>query len=215
MINPPREHVVIATPTKDRRIDVGYMQGLFQVQDYFERPLILQGMSDIGLARNNLAHEFVENTIYEWIVWIDSDINFLRSDWELLWEGEEDIVCAEYSKKNLGEPPAEFGMGFVRIHRDVFERIKAHLRDDGTEYAQRFYSKGAMRINYFPTGCTTDHRWIGEDRGFYLMAAMVGATMRVEKRTKLKHIGEFEFQYPDQIPHWGPRMPSDSEEGAN
>jgi hypothetical protein len=203
---PPREKVLVAIPTFDRRIDVGTMAGLSQVPDYYDRPFVLAGMSDIGLARNNIAHEFVENLVqYDWIMWIDSDICFTREDWEFLWEGDEDVVCAQYARKILGMQPANFGLGFTRVHRSVFEKIKDLMRDDGTESAQRFYANGAMRINYFPTGATGDHRWISEDRGFFLLATSAGCKAREETRTKLRHVGLIEFHYPDQIPHWGPR----------
>lgn len=198
---PSRETVLICTPTFDRRIDIGYMTGLFQVLDYFDRPKMLAQNSDIGDARNFLAHDFVENCPqYDWLVWIDSDIIFTREDWELLFEGDEDIVCAQYSRKILGLPPVSFGLGFTRVHRSVYEKIKDLMREDGTENAQRYYSDGAMRVNYHPTGATGDHRYVREDRGFFLLATMTDAKCREETRTRLRHVGSFEYHYPDQIP---------------
>ena len=197
---PPREKVMIGTPSFDRRIDVGYMAGLFQVLDYFHTPRILTQNSDIGDARNNIAHDFVENSPYDWIVWIDSDIIFLREDWELLWEGDQDIVCAQYSRKILGMPPCSFGLGFTRVHRSVYEKIKELMREDGREEAQRYYSDGAMRINYHPTGATGDHRYIREDRGFFLLATLTDVKPREETRTHLGHAGTMVYYYPDQIP---------------
>lgn len=40
------------------------------------------------------------------------------------------LVCAEYSFKNDSLEPVKFGMGFVRIHRSVFEKLQ-ELKHDG------------------------------------------------------------------------------------
>ena len=196
----PREKILIGMPLHDRRIDVATLQGLMTCAPFYERPFFMVGMSDICLARNTIAHLFVEKaTSYDWLVFIDSDIGFSVEDWQLLWEGDEELVTASYARKIFGEPPAEFGLGFTRIHRSVFNKIKELKTDEGAEYAQRFIYKSEMHVNYFPNGGTHDHRYVGEDRGFFILASLTDVKPRVERRTKLRHIGPIEFGYPDQI----------------
>lgn len=201
---PPSEKVWVGIPSYDRRLDIGCVAGLFQCAHLYSRPFFLVGMSNISLARNEIAHIFMEKLPqYEWFVMIDSDIVFTIRDWQLLWDGSEDVVCAEYAKKIVGQSPTQFGLGFCRVHRSVFEKIKALKREDGDnvgeEYAQRFYHKGEMMVNYFPNGANPQGRWLGEDHGFFMLAQLTDIKPRLETRTTLAHVGYFEFSYPNQI----------------
>lgn len=195
----PSEQVFVGMPSYDRRIDVHCMLGLMHCMPCYGRTYFNIGMSNICLARNEIADVFLKTT-HDWFMMIDSDTVFTREDWNLLWEGEEDVVTAEYAKKIIGERPVSFGLGFTRVHRRVFTKIAALLTDDGADYAQRFYHKGAMMVNYFPNGANAAGRWIGEDHGFFNLCSMTDVIPRVETRTKLRHVGTFEFGYPDQIP---------------
>ena len=133
---------------------------------------------------------------------IDADIEFDLSDWMLLWEGDEDIVTAEYSKKVIGESAAKCGLGFTRVHRSVFEKMAALRNPDETETVPPYYLKGRMLRAYFTTGPNFESRWVGEDHSFFLRASMTDATVRFETRTRLRHIGPFAYHYPQQIPEY-------------
>lgn len=197
----PREKVAVAIPAYDSRIELACVTGLMQCAPFYDRPIFWAGTSAINLARNEIAHIFVEKMPqYDWLVWIDSDTGFSVDDWNLLFEGPEDIVCAEYSRKLLGMPAVQFGLGFTRVHRSVFEKIKDLMHEDGRERVNRFYHRGQMMVDYFPTGAIESGRWIGEDQGFFMWAALTDSSIRMETRTQLKHIGRFEYGYPDQIP---------------
>lgn len=196
----PREKVLVAIPSYDYRIDLACITGLFQCLPHYHRPLFFAGNSNVAMARNNVAHMFVEKlTSYDWLMMIDSDTGFTLEDWNLLWEGEEQIVVAEYAKKIIGKSPVKFGLGFTRVHRQVFEKMKALMREDGTERIGRFYNEGEMKVDYFPTGAIESGQWIGEDQGFFMQAAYTDSSVRIETRTRLQHIGRFAYGYPDQI----------------
>lgn len=196
----PREKVLVAIPSYDSRIEAACVAGLMQCLPFYERPFFWCGMSNIALARNEIAHLFVEKfTNYEWLMMVDSDTGFTADDWRLLWEGEEEIVVAEYARKVIGEKPVQFGLGFTRVHRNVFSKIKELKTEDGQERVNRFYHKGNMMVDYYPNGAIQSGRWIGEDQGFFMWAALTESSVRIETRTKLKHVGRFEYGYPDQI----------------
>ena len=192
--------VIICTPSHDRRCDTGTINSCLNVLPHLGRnPYYFVGSSDPCLARNMIAHKIVEHSHFEWLVWVDSDIIFSVDDWMKLWEGTEDLVTSPYAKKFLGMEATKYGLGFTRVHRSVFDRIKNLQNDDGSEMAQRFYMIGEMFVNYHPVGVTGDSRYHGEDRGFFLLASLANVAHRLEDRTRLRHVGPFEFGYPDQI----------------
>jgi len=205
----PREQILVAIPAGDSKIDCGCVMGLMMCLEYYHRPLFYGGCSNIQFARNSIAHRFMEESTYDWLMMIDSDIQFTRDDWMTLWEGDEKIVIGDYSKKKLGEASAKHGLGFTRVHRSVFEKIKDLKTDTGEDMARRYYHKGTLMVDYFPQGAIGAGEWIGEDQGFLMWCANVENAVRWETRTKLTHVGRFEYCYPVQLPGW-----SRNEEGA-
>lgn len=195
-----RDKILVAMPVYNSLIDAGCVSGLLSCAPFYERPYIFSGNSSIALARNEITHMFVEKMPnYEWLMWIDADTRFTPRDWQLLWEGDDKlIVCAEYARKFLGMSPVQFGLGFTRVHRSVYEKIKA-LTLDGEDRVRRFYHKGEMMVDYHPNGALGEGRWIGEDQGFFMWAAACEIPTRLETRTRLVHAGSFGYEYPQQI----------------
>jgi hypothetical protein len=205
-------NTLVAIPSIDSRMEMEQVVGLLTCLDYFALPpYFYGGNSDIALTRNTMMNRFMQSP-FEWMMLIDSDICFSREDWEFLWEGDEDIVTASYSKKVIGQPPVNFGLGFTRVHRSVFQKLNDLQSEDGSsELIPRFYHNGQVMVAYCTSAPSADARWVGEDRQFFLNASMVTAKFRNEQRTKLKHIGRFAYHYPDQIP----TLESETGQGAN
>jgi hypothetical protein len=206
--------IFFGLPTIDRRIDVDCAIAVFKTiareggQSYFH-----MGISDIALARNIIVNQFLKSDC-DWLMMIDSDIIFSEDDWQLLWEGDESIVTAPYARKIPGKEPASFGLGFTRVHRNVFNAIDELKNRDGAEYAGRFYMDGQTYVNYFPVGPTGDSRWLGEDRGFFTLCMMAELNYRLETRCRLRHVGYFIYGYPQQnndVTFWSPPQNSDQE----
>jgi hypothetical protein len=165
------------------------------------------GESSVSTARDYVAHYFLTRTTCEWLVWIDADICFTRHDWRLLMEqqGDELAVCAEYLKKNqdLSIEVANFGLGFARVHRSVYEALDRLDREDGEPRLLR-YRSGIVRegertieefTEYHPIGVLPDGSRRNEDHGFWLLVNLAGIKIRKETRTKLGHTGPFTWVY--------------------
>lgn len=209
--------VLICTPTYDGTVECGYAGALAACA---ARGLVggmhfLIGNSSISGARGKIASIF-QDSPYEWLVCIDADIQFTPDDLVKLYqvlpeddqpgvtrnkEGQELAVTAEYSKKNPQMEPVRFGMGFVRLHRSVFEKLDALSEQlpDGKEGAPellgRYYEDGKIRVDYFPELCTPDNRKLHEDNSFWTYVRIAEITPRIEQRTKLVHWGKMAFPY--------------------
>jgi hypothetical protein len=104
------------------------------------------------------------------------------------------IVCAEYARKSEGAPPARLGLGFARIHRSVFAALDALNLESGEARIDAFMYEGCHIADYFISGCS-EHRWLGEDTGFFSLCRMAGIHPRVEQRCNLEHIGKKAWPY--------------------
>lgn len=165
------------------------------------------GESSVSTARDYVAHYFLTRTSCDWLVWIDSDITFSRQDWAYLMEDQagELAVCAEYLKKtqDLSLQVANFGLGFARVHRSVYERLNDLTREDGEPRLMRYRSGVVLNgertmeemIEYHPIGIHPDGSRRNEDHGFWLMVRLAEIQIRKETRTRLGHTGPYTWWY--------------------
>lgn len=166
------------------------------------------GESQVSTARDYVAHFFLTRTDCEWLVWIDDDITFSRQDWAHLMDqqGSEAAVCAEYMKKtqDLSPQVANFGLGFARVHRSVYEQLDELVTETGAPRLMRYRSSVEINgqrsteefVEYHPVGVAPDSsRRFGEDHGFWLMVRLAGILIRKETRTKLGHTGSYTWWY--------------------
>jgi hypothetical protein len=199
--------IFVTIPTHDGKIWGDCAGGLVHCvaqQRFGSFYLHVQG-SCIPHIRNQIAGIFLRSK-FEWLMCIDSDVGFTVNDWDLFWQGDEIIATAEYPKKDGSNLPVTFGMGFVRIHRSVFEALRElRATDDGVirdptgqqghELVGQYYEKGHIDHDYFRVGATSDSRYMQEDFGFWSLVHLAGITPKVEKRTKLKHWGVKCYEY--------------------
>ena len=217
MIN--RKSLVVMTPSHQGDVVTGYASGLFQCTDLIGALAFVNGMSEPNLARNLIAHAFLQlPEEIEWLVCIDADMEFSRQDFIYLCENiavdnqpgtlgvlgvgksleahNHAIVCAEYarrpikhnSERRLG--PAKFGLGFTRIHRDVFVSLQTVVNSEGDSLVPTFMREGQLLHDYFPTGAQPDGHWLSEDHGFFRLVQLAGIVPRIETRTRLVHWGK-------------------------
>lgn len=196
--------ILLAMPCMDSRIYVQTMMGVLEVLAASGgdiTPYWAVGNSNIAECRNSIAHYFLTRTDFDTLFFLDSDIAFSARDFLYVLEGSEQVVIAPYARKIMGREPTAFGMGFCRIHRSVFDALNAMDDGEGGEGLGRYYLEGqGVATHFFYTGASTDARWFGEDTGFWHFCAMSGITQRLEKRTRLGHIGTYVYGWPDQLP---------------
>lgn len=217
MIKP--SSVLVYIPCHDGRLHAGCAGGLAAATSagLLAQFAFLCDMTGPQLVRDMIASSFLASP-YEWLVFIDSDIEFSVLDFRLLMnyphsseyphpnpemaaaatknaDGDDLIVCAEYARKNETMDSVRFGLGFTRIHRSVFEKLDS-LSDSttGAPVLDHFMFQGRMVVDYFLSGVMA-HQFCGEDTGFFHLVRMAGITPRIEQRTKLLHTGKKQYPY--------------------
>lgn len=138
--------VLIATPIRGNTCITLYTAGLLQSSGLHGGWLPMAGQSDIYVARNVLANEFLHRKEFDMMICIDSDIGFTRQHLQDLIDTPEPFVSGLYTDKC--QPPMPFcrdmdaksvpiseipvsGLlkarfvpgGFLKIHRSVLEMI--------------------------------------------------------------------------------------------
>lgn len=144
--------VLLATPIRGNVTVTLYTAGIVQSSGMHGGWLPMAGQSDIYVARNVLANEFLRRKEFDTLIFIDSDIGFSRDHLKALIDSDEPMVSGLYTDKcqppvpfcrdnngiqlPLDQIPAE-GMlparfvpgGFLKVERIVFETLIAKRKD--------------------------------------------------------------------------------------
>lgn len=196
---------------------------LFNLAKLFVRNNIDHGIltmaneSLISRGRSRIANFFINNTEFEYLFFLDSDVGFDANGVLKLLSYKEEIVCGAYPMKTvplkwnftLSEPRTmkgslvaieRIGIGFSLIHRSVFGKI---VEKYGTE------------LKYFPTNESTTHApterekensyhyfhemkqgniYLPEDLSFFTRARSVGVQPWMDTSISLCHVGSHVFQ---------------------
>jgi hypothetical protein len=179
--------------------------------------LTMANESLITQGRSKMANFFMNNTEYERIFFIDSDIGFTSEDVFNLLKHDKDIVCGAYPMKsiplrynyNISKPEISenelikienVGFGFAMIKRKVFEDI---VKSYGEELK---YYPPSNNSNYPPTEkeynnsyhyfleLKKDMNYLPEDFSFFERAKNVGYSAWLNTNIRLAHVGSHVFQ---------------------
>lgn len=204
--------VLIATPIRGNTTVTLYTAGIVQSSGLHGGWLPMAGQSDIYVARNVLANEFLRRKEFDTLVFIDSDIGFTRDQLKALIDSEEPMVSGLYTDKcqppmpfcrnNDGvqvpnsEIPAE-GMlparflpgGFLKVERGVFERLI-------TQKAVNSY--GAGNFHHFYFGRIVFDNLLSEDYSFSDLVYSAGIQPWMNCGIRVNHDGRTLDPQPPQ-----------------
>ena len=194
---------LIATPIRGNQTVTLYTAGLLQSAGLHGGWLPLAGQSDIYVARNVLANEFLGRKEFDTLVCIDSDIGFTRGDLQKLIDTDELVVSGLYTDKcqppmpfcrgmdghpvPLDQIPAE-GMlrarflpgGFLKIERAAFEM----LIDQSL-----VQSYGGGKFHHFYNGRIALDNLLSEDYSFSDLLFQAGIPAWINCGIRLNHDG--------------------------
>lgn len=169
----------------------------------------------ITKGRSRIANFFVNNTEYEYLFCLDSDIAFNPEDVLKLYNYKKPIVSASYPMKTIplrhcyevSNPVKHcgdlikingLGMGFVMINREVFLNLNKHYSElkyypatNNSNYpiTEKEYHNS---YHYFSELFDCGH-YLGEDMSFFKRISNIGYEVWLDTTIKLQHIGSHVF----------------------
>lgn len=189
---------------------------VFSVNDIPHGLLTLSNSSLVSHGRSKIANFFINNTEFEYLFFLDSDIGFDAIDVLKLLGYKKDIISAAYPMKviperyciDIIEPENRVGnlleingngMGFSLIRRRVFDDIaRAYpgLKYIPSDYnSQQPHTKAELNNSYhYFAEQRTEDTFMSEDKSFFYRAKQVGYNMWLDTSIKLKHTGYHVYQ---------------------
>jgi hypothetical protein len=166
-------------------------------------------------GRSRIANFFVNNTEFEYLFCLDADVAFSPEDMMKLYSYQKPIVSASYPMKTLPirhcyelYNPVKLcgnlvkiggiGMGFVLIHRNVFEKLNRY-------YSELKYFPGLNNSNYpitekeyhnsyhYFAEMNKEGKYLGEDMSFFHRVSDIGYDVWMDTSIELQHIGSHVF----------------------
>ena len=166
-------------------------------------------------GRSRIANFFVNNTEFEYLFCLDADVAFSPEDMLKLYSYQKPIVSASYPMKTLPlrhcyelYNPVKLcgnlvkiggiGMGFVLIHRSVFEKLNKY-------YSELKYFPGLNNSNYpitekeyhnsyhYFAEMNKEGKYLGEDMSFFHRVSDIGYDVWMDTSIELQHIGSHVF----------------------
>lgn len=171
--------------------------------------LSLVGDSLVTRARNKIVETFLKSD-KDYLMFVDSDIEFSRSQLDKLRSRNKKLIGGVYLKKKLPYSPVcnkflgsegelnvmgEMGTGFLMIHRDVFNDIRKKYPEHA--YKPENDESGGDYYDYFRVG-VVDGRYLSEDYYFCWLAREVGHTVYMDPSVLVTHIGHASYPYKDK-----------------
>lgn len=214
--------VLIALPCYGGMVSDKTAKGMFNLGKELRTNQIDHGLitlaneSLITKGRSRIANFFINNTQYEYVMFIDADIGFEPQDVLKLLSYQRDIVCGAYPMKsiplqynyNISQPPLaedglikidNIGFGFALIHRRVFDKIRENYEDLKYTPALGHSSYPITEAEYhnsyhYFNELKKDMAFLPEDFSFFERASSVGFTSWLDTSIKLCHVGSHVFQ---------------------
>jgi len=198
--------VLLATPIRGNQTVTLYTAGLMQSAGIYGAWLPMAGQSDIYVARNVLANEFLRRKEFDTLVMVDSDIGFTRQQLTDLIDTDEQVVSGLYTDKC--QPPVPFcrdengmqlaledipmsGMlqarfvpgGFLKVERSAFDTLISKADELGIK---QYGQKNFWHL-YF--GMIALDNLLSEDYSFSNLMWLAGVQPWINCGIRLNHDG--------------------------
>lgn len=179
--------------------------------------LVTANESLISKGRSRIANYFLNNTEFDYLFFLDSDIGFKAADLIQMYNYNLDIVSGPYPMKTIplkwnytvSEPIKankpliaidRIGIGFTLIHRKVFTTIIEKLGDD-LKYSpasgipsEGYTQKEINNTYHFFSELKKYNTFLPEDLSFFERAKECGFTAWMDTSVKLVHVGSYVFE---------------------
>jgi hypothetical protein len=215
--------LMIALPCYGGQVSEKTTSGLFNLGKMLARNdvphglLTLANSSLISQGRSKIANFFVNNTDYDYLFFLDSDIGFDPSDVLKLMRLGKTISCAAYPMKTIptrynytiSRPETQegrlvkidsMGLGFAMIHRQVFLDVARkygeelyYIPDDGSSNVPPSQEEKTNSYHYF-LEMRNGPSYMAEDISFFTRARSVGHNAWLDTSIDLCHIGSHVFR---------------------
>ena len=215
-------HIVIAVPVDDgarSEFWLSLLSLIITVPTVFKKNVTFElktnpGDSLITRSRNNLTHEFLHATNGDYLLFLDTDLDFTPQDIKRLVQNrrEDAVVCGQYAIKQAGlrfcyNPlkgevedqngllrVAEAGTGCMLIPRKILQTIadKGRARLEYTD--DQFKDK---RISFFDVG-VVGGRYLSEDWLFCRRVRECGFSVLIDLEVLMGHHGWIRYPLPDE-----------------
>jgi hypothetical protein len=215
--------VLIAMPCYGGMVSDKTAKGLFNLGKELRTAGVDHGLITIAneslvtKARSRIANFFINNTEYEYILFIDSDIGFTPEDVFKLFQSNKEITCGAYPMKgiplrynyNISKPEVKdgdlikienIGFGFALIHRKVFESIISKYGEELKYYPPTNNSsyppteKEYHNSYHYFLELKKDMNYLPEDFSFFERAGSVGYDAWLNTTIRLAHVGSHVYQ---------------------
>ena len=157
MKNKIKNGLCICTPFYSEDVKVQYMTSLVQTHAEFQRAgipimnIYLYNTSLITKARNTLVSKFMQETDFEYMIFIDSDIEWKPKDLIKLMNYDKEIIGATYPKKTLDWQEIQKAIIHNKVDNpmDLIEKTSHYTIWDKKK---NVLSNGLMEIERLGTG---------------------------------------------------------------
>lgn len=202
--------VLIATPSRDGRVEARYMSAVLQTFDLLRQNGIghnihmVLGNSLIADARNRLVQGFMKSNHTD-LLFVDDDMVWQPEAvlrllaWDVPFVGvaarrrkPETSFCIDFGTRieARGElvTAEHVGTGFLRLRRDCLEAMiqaypDRHVKDENGE---TYYC-------LFDTGIAPNRNYVGEDVFFCSRWKAIGGEVLVDPHIPIEHLGTYAY----------------------
>jgi len=192
---------------------------LFSAAEVSFQVLVNPGDSLITRSRNNLAHDFLHKSDCDYLLFLDTDLDFQAEDIRRLISNrrQDALVCGQYAIKQAelrmcynrlaGETigpddmlrVAESGTGAMLIPRAILECYREKFKDKLEYTDDQFKDK---RISFFDVGVIKEtsecSRYLSEDWLFCRRVRQLGFSVYVDTAVLMGHHGWIRYPLPDE-----------------